>query len=187
MYWRKITSSFYTNCTRYLHSGCCSRSHEIWHCPGNTATFFWPIGDRTNGVPLCFIHPQHPSLELVPLFTGMRERSISLRWTYKGIKNCNTVQCLMPVSPERPVHVKRRPSGRRLSNDQGDRNENGKTSNRFRLEKQQLCTSSKPFFAHFFAVFARLKSWNSLIAYFMEEVKTNKDFLFFSLNLDVVL
>ena len=76
------------------------------------------------------------------------------------IRTYNTAlpsSAFMPFSPERPVHVKRRPSGRRLSNDQGDRNENGKTSNRFRLVKQQLCTSSKPFFAHFFAVFARLK------------------------------
>ena len=43
-----------------------------------------------------------------------------------------------------------------LSNNDGDGNEKGKKSNRFRLAKQQLCTCSR-FFVHFFTVVARLQ------------------------------
>jgi len=41
-------------CTVYLSLR--PSSHEIWALPDNTANFFWPIGDRINGVPLYYNH-----------------------------------------------------------------------------------------------------------------------------------
>ena len=57
-------------------------------------------------------------------------------------------------------------------------------TNRFRLEKQQLCTCIK-LFVHFFAVVARLQLESGLISRFVEAAGTqdnNFDFLFLNLN-----
>ena len=50
---------------------------------------------------------------------------------------------------------------RSLSNDDGNGNENGKKSNRFRLAKQQQSASASRSFVNFFAVVARLRGETS--------------------------
>ena len=60
---------------------------------------------------------------------------------------------------EARLHSSTEASLKSLSNEDGDGNENGKTSNGLGLAKQQLCTCIT-LFVHFLAVTARLRREN---------------------------
>ena len=73
-----------------------------------------------------------------------------------------------------------------LSNDDGDGNENGKKSNRFRLAKQQLCKCIT-LFCTFFSRRCTTTTLKCLISRFVEDVNTRQQLTFSFLNFDAIL